>query len=271
MSDVSLRDTVERLERQLRDVRRLQGRLEALDELMPTLSGVLDIREVFERVSSIARKVIPHDALSLPLLTRDKNNIEVYAVTGSTTRFPQTLPLPEHLRPLVTSPWDHIIHSDIQADELQRSLPPGQAGYRGELVVPVRLHGELLGALDFLSLETDVYAPSDALVARRIADHVALALSHQRLAEELRRNEELRAREARLGMLDTLLATVTDTGELKDQFDRISEIARKMLAHDALVLAVMVPDGVQARAYAYSGLGPSASPQILRVPEAVLR
>jgi transcriptional regulator of acetoin/glycerol metabolism len=36
-------------------------RLENLDELLPTLAGVLDIREVFERVSAIARRVLPHD------------------------------------------------------------------------------------------------------------------------------------------------------------------------------------------------------------------
>jgi PAS domain S-box-containing protein len=70
-------------------------RLEALDELLAALSGVLDIREVFERVSAIAKKVIPHDALSLPLLTDDKNHIVVYAITGDAKRFPETLPLPD--------------------------------------------------------------------------------------------------------------------------------------------------------------------------------
>jgi len=32
------------------------ARLEALDDLLPTLAGVLDIREVFERVSSIVSR-----------------------------------------------------------------------------------------------------------------------------------------------------------------------------------------------------------------------
>jgi len=173
-------------------------RLEALDELLPTLIGVLDIREVFERVSGIARSVIPHDALSLPLITEDRNHLVVYAVTGYTSRIPETIPIPDHHRPLLTSAWDHVVSHDIQADPLERVTPPGQAGYRARLLLPVRIHGELLGALDFLSLQPGVYTVGDALVARRIADHVALELSHQRLAEEARRNVELRAREARL-------------------------------------------------------------------------
>ena len=35
-------------------------RLENLDELLPTLAGVLDIREVFERVSVIAKSLRQH-------------------------------------------------------------------------------------------------------------------------------------------------------------------------------------------------------------------
>ena len=80
-----------------------------------------------------------------------------------------------------------------------------------------------------------VYQPADAVVARRIADYVALALSHQRLADQARPAEELRARTATLELLDDLLATLIDTGELPDVFDRISAIARKVLAHDTVV------------------------------------
>jgi PAS domain S-box-containing protein len=173
-------------------------RFEALDELLPALAGVLDIREVFERVSDIARQVIPHDSLSLPLVSEDRNHLVVYAVTGYTSRIPEAVPLPDHHRPLLTAPWEHLIQADIQEDPLERLTPPAQAGYRARLCVPVRIHGEFLGALDFLSMQPGIYSVGDALVARRIADHVALELSHQRLAEEARRNEELRAREARL-------------------------------------------------------------------------
>jgi transcriptional regulator with GAF, ATPase, and Fis domain len=226
---------------------------------------------VFERVSTVAKKVLPHDALSLLLVTDDRENVIVYAITGNTIQFPETVPVPAHHRALLTSPWDHLIHPDLQTDPLERGTPPGHAGYRARLLVPIRLEGQTSGAIDFLSLQPAIYTAGDALVARRIADHVALALSHQRLAEQSRRNEELRAKEARLEILDELLATVTDTGEIKDHFDRISEIARKVLPHDALVLPVVLPDGTHARAYASSGPQPDVPPKIVRIPEAILR
>ena len=39
--------------------------LQALDALLPALAGVLDIREVFDRVSAIAQQVLPHEGVVL--------------------------------------------------------------------------------------------------------------------------------------------------------------------------------------------------------------
>lgn len=245
--------------------------LAMLDGLLATLAGVLDIREVFERVSEITRKVIPHDIMSLLRLTDDRNHLLLHAITAEGTQFPQTIPLPEHHRAMLDSHWEYVIDPDMQAHPLERLTPPALAGYRSRLLMPVRVAGVGFAAIDILSRQVNRYTAGDVLVARRIADHVALAMSHQRLAEQARKNEELQAREARLALLDELLATATDTGELKDQFDRISEIARKVLPHDAMTLPVLMPDGVHVRAYAFSGLGPAASPEIVRVPEALLR
>lgn len=157
MNDTALHETIERLQRELQEAKEFHRRLEALDELLPTLSGVLDIRDVFERVAAIARRVIAHDSLSLPLITADKNNLVVYAVSGYSSRIPEAIPLPDHHRSLLTDPWDHIIAVDIQDDPRERVTPPGQAGYRARLLVPVRIQGETLGALDFLSLQTGIH------------------------------------------------------------------------------------------------------------------
>src|SRR5262245_45770281 len=84
-------------------------------------------------------------------------------VARSRYQFPETVPLPDHHRPLVTSPWEHIVWQDIQTDPLEKASPPGATGYRGHLLVPVRLQSETLGGLDFLSLQPDVYTADDVL------------------------------------------------------------------------------------------------------------
>jgi transcriptional regulator with GAF, ATPase, and Fis domain len=243
--------------------------LELLDGLLNTLSGVLDVRQVFEQVSAVARKVIAHDMLTLLLVTPDPDQAVVYAVSGREVRFPTTFKLAEHQKALLADRWEYLIHPDMQADPLESRQRPALAGYRGRLLVPVRIQDEFVGALDFLSYEPNRYSKADVLVARRIADHLALALSHHRLADEVRRHEELRVRTTNLDLLDELLAALIDSGDLPDVFGRISTIAGKVLAHDAVLLFVQLPDGQRSRIYASSGARGQV-PQETAVPPELL-
>ena len=68
-------------------------RLAALDALLPTLFRVLDIREIFDRLSEIVTGVLPHDFMALGIFSNDRPEFEVYAQT-SASRLPQTVPNP---------------------------------------------------------------------------------------------------------------------------------------------------------------------------------
>ncbi|MEZ5286648.1 MAG: GAF domain-containing protein [Vicinamibacterales bacterium] len=168
----------------------------ASEQLLRAISPALDVRDVFQQVAAIARSLVPHDMVSLPLIDEDGRHVIVHAVAGSDVTFPARVPLPDHMQALVHEPWDFIVHPDLQADPRERVMPPGQAGYRARLVVPIRIQGRLAGALDFFSFEPDRYSEADVPTAQRIADHVALALAHQRLAEEARRVSEATAHAA---------------------------------------------------------------------------
>jgi transcriptional regulator with GAF, ATPase, and Fis domain len=266
MSDGEL----ERLRRQVRN-------LEDLDELLRTLTGVLDIRQVFGRVSEIAAKVLPHDALVIrQMIEGDITRARNFALSGL-----DGLPLPEESAvaepALLTEPWDHFLVDDLTTRPSDSYTPLARIGLRSLLSLPVRLEGRLAASVTFLSKTIGRFTRDDVLVGRRIADQVALAMSHQRLADEHRRAEGLRASAAQLELLDELLAVVTGTGALPDVFGRVSAIARKVLPHDALVLTAVLPDGVRARAYAaaYADASSAASapgklPEIVAVPPRML-
>ena len=243
-------------------------RLAVVEELLTPLAGVLDVRDVFTRVSDIAGRVLPHDAISLPVITEDETRVLAFATTATGT-YPATHAVPDVLRRLMTEPWEFEIFDDLQitpaADPYNASM-----GYRAELRVPIRLDGRLLALLVIVSKAPAVYRPSDVVVARRIADYVALALSHQRLAERARSADELRARTATLEILDDLLTTLIDSGELPDVFDRISTIARKVVPHDMLLMVVATPDGRHARTYACSGDSPFQVSDVWDIPSEIL-
>ena len=53
-----------------------------LDGLLAALTGVLSLRQAFDRVSEIAAKVIAHDAMTIIRPTDDPGFANVYAVRG---------------------------------------------------------------------------------------------------------------------------------------------------------------------------------------------
>jgi GAF domain-containing protein len=56
----------------------------------------------------------------------------------------------------------------------------------------------MLGDLFFLSRRANTYSEDDVDLARRVADHLALAIAHERLAEEARRTTQAQEQASRL-------------------------------------------------------------------------
>src|SRR2546422_7868139 len=92
--------------------------------------------------------------------------------------------------------------------------PPWVAmGYPSWLRLTVRLRGDVLGFLNFLSRAPDSYTEADVPAARRIADLVALAFAHERLAEDGRRRAEAQQRAVQLETRGARLTAELDAAE----------------------------------------------------------
>ena len=99
----------------------------------------------------------------------------------------------------------------------------------------MRLEGKIVGALSFHATATGRYGEEDVELAGRVADQVALAFSHQRLAEEAKRAEEARREAARL---EARVRALSDELESRDGFGRIvgaSPAWRAVLVHASKV------------------------------------
>jgi hypothetical protein len=187
------------------DLERLRT-LEQVDRLLPTLFHVLDVREIFDRLSALARDVLRHDLAALGVFNEDLSRVELYVQTtdGPMRDRGGVMPYPA----VQTRAWLYRFVDDLRIHPVERGEETAAAGGRSSIRVAIRLEDRVLGALNFTSRELKPYTASDLVIARRIADYVALALSHQRLADEARRAEALRERTANLEMLDELLKTL---------------------------------------------------------------
>jgi transcriptional regulator with GAF, ATPase, and Fis domain len=204
----------------LADVERARvQRHRELDELGPALASALDLREVFDQVSAIARRVLPHDRMTLGLLSEDLTENRLWAVSGDRSTLPETYPIPESEREQMALGFQIV--SDAESE-----LPPDSArraillalDFRSSLRVPIRLEGQIVGALSFHAAGKGRFGEQDVELAGRVADQVALAFSHQRVAEEAKRTEEARLEAARL---EARVRVLSDELESRDGFGRI--------------------------------------------------
>jgi transcriptional regulator with GAF, ATPase, and Fis domain len=104
-------------------------------------------------------------------------------------------------------------------------------GVRSALRVAIPLGSAVFGSLFFLARDPGRFSDEDVDFARRVADHLALALSHQHLAEAERRDAAARETAARL---EAQVATLTRELEARTGQRRVVGHSRQwqdVLAH----------------------------------------
>jgi two-component system response regulator AtoC len=207
-------------------------RLELAAGLLPTLLHVLDVRDVFDRLSTVSQAALPHDMLMLVLFNEDLTSMTVYARTGMGDDLGRVFPQP--YAPAVTDAWDFDIIDDRTVYPLERDRPPTQLGMRSSLRMPFRFDGRTIGGLAFHAREPRKYTNHDVPIARRLADHVAVALSHHILAQRLAEQARNAAR------LESRVQALTDELNTRTGYHRVvgeSKGWRQVLTHATQVAA----------------------------------
>lgn len=240
-----------------------------LDSVLATLANAKDVRDVFDQVSEIGKAVLPHDAMTIVVAGENPGKVRIYAATGAMSHLPLQAEVPLPNQPLLDSPNDHALIADLSLDRHYHSIPATRAGMHAMLMMLNRVSGRVHSAVNFLSATPGRFTPADVPIARRIADFIGLAVAQQRVADEARRAQILENRTANLELLDELLKTLGNTGELAEVIDRISELTRKVLPHEATVLAVYLADGAHARRYVSSGFDASGLADVVELPEGI--
>jgi len=213
--------------------------LDGYVELLRAITDVLDIRTVFPRVSEVANKMLPHDAMIMSAVD-ENGNVVREAATRDTRELPGALEL-------TVPTGSEMIVDDLRTDsrpvtesrEVRARLV--RAGYRSLLSVGTHARDQAV-RVGFLAKQPEAFQSCDLPIARRIAHHVALAVSHERLAEAVGRLAETRARaeclEARVRVLAQELESKSHIRIVGDssQWHDVLKKAARVAATDTTVL-----------------------------------
>jgi formate hydrogenlyase transcriptional activator len=173
--------------------------VEASDELLRALSAVLDIRQVFPQISQIAATVLPHDLLTFAFLNGQRE-----VVVQATSHDWAPLPTRLKVHHVIPESGGSAIIGDFEEPDACPPVEPHQfwdlvrsAGYRSMLAVHLPARDQML-SIGFWSKRSHAFDERQLGMARRIADHVALAVSHEQLAALAREAAEAKLRADRL-------------------------------------------------------------------------
>jgi len=168
--------------------------LHAFHDLLCTLAATLDVRDVFQRLSAIVARIIPHDHVELALLTNGAH-LSVYASTGDGLVGRESL---QAVR-------------DLSVARIFNEASTGR-GLQCGVRVPVWAGSQPIGTLTLLSRHSDMYSQRELILAQRVADYLAVVIAHQRLAEAARQTAESRASAERL---ERRVKMLVEEGDLK--------------------------------------------------------
>jgi transcriptional regulator with GAF, ATPase, and Fis domain len=206
--------------------RRRRERLDQLEAALASVTQSLDVHEVFERISEAVQPVLPHQLLVLSEIDEVERCVRITATAGSCDIEAPTEPIALTLQEFEMGRLDADIVQDIQADvkpNTDRNRCLISTGMRSWLRVPVLPTGEKRGSLSLAHREPGRYGPRDVEVVGRLADRIALMLSHQRLAEEARLAAEASERATRLeATVETLTRELESQGRA-----RVTGVSRK--------------------------------------------
>ncbi len=179
--------TYRQLEQQQRD------RLEALDRIGYAIASSLDVSEIFETFAAQAAQLVPHEAISVTLLSEDGHSLERFALAAATQITPQAGErqlLDETVAGLVVRSGQTIWTNDMASDERFRGKNDQRwiaEGFRHFISTPLRARERVTGSLNILKRGDDPYSEADVMVAEQIANQIAIFLDNMYQYERMRR------------------------------------------------------------------------------------
>jgi transcriptional regulator with GAF, ATPase, and Fis domain len=94
--------------------------------------------------------------------------------------------------------WEYNLVDDMLEVADQRDLIAAKSGYRAALRIPIRIDGDLVAGLAFLSFTPGRYTTADVAAARRITDRLQVSFLREHGARASKRADEASERAARL-------------------------------------------------------------------------
>ena len=176
-----------------------------LADIGRAVGSTLDFNQVFERVATEARKLIPYDRLLVNLMRADDNEFVVAYAAGIDNpgrQLGKSYPSEGTTTGVVVNTRTGILVQPTDAEEIKHLYPNLYAtfntGLRSTMSVPLIAMDEVIGCLTFRSRKPKAYTEQDLHLTEKIGMQIAGAIANAQLFEDLSETDKsLRESEAK--------------------------------------------------------------------------
>jgi two-component system response regulator FlrC len=199
------------------ELRERAATLELLEHSLATLTDAGEVGDLFERLSALARQLLPYDSLALHAMPPAGAPARRYSIgmvdSGHRSDLVDVPP------GFVRDPdWEYDLVDDVTTRAEPFEPLVAETGIRAILRVPVRLDGRFVAVLTILSRKPGLYEHHHVQIARRIADRLALGFARERGVEEAKRADAASERAARL---ESRVRTLTEELDARTGYRRV--------------------------------------------------
>jgi formate hydrogenlyase transcriptional activator len=248
-------ESTEAAERQLRHER---DRLQLLLDVNNSVTATLDVRELFQAISTSLKSIIPYDGAGMTIYEQEYKQLRVYALDSQAFK---EGPLTEGtVIPINGTPGEVVFasrqttifgpqdYARMTSPMVQRILAQG---IKTGCMAPLISHGQMLGTLSVASLRENAFTRQDAELMTQIAGQVAIAVENALNFEKARVAEKALTRERnRLRLLLDISNRLTSRLNLQELLEAVSSCLREVLHHTAAVLLLYDPESKHLRTHA---------------------
>jgi signal transduction histidine kinase len=185
--------------------------LESLYAVAQSIISSLDLREILERVTRDACRLMDTKVCSLMLLDAARDRLELRACHGASAEYLRKPPLPvadSLVGSVVTRGKPLRVYNVQEHDAYRHTELARQEGLVSLLSVPLTVDETVLGALNVYTAQPYRYSNQDIRILSALANLAAVAIENARLHEKIVDVEEQLRRNERLSTLGLLAAEI---------------------------------------------------------------
>jgi GAF domain-containing protein len=180
-----------RVEERTFELKKRATQLEAVSSVARTIASVQDIDTLLPKITRLVGEQFGFYHVGIFLLDQQRRNAILSAANspGGERMLDRQHRLPLDSHSIVGYSASHgepRIALDVGADSVYFNNPD-LPDTRSEMAVPLRVAGNVIGALDVQSMETNAFSQEDISVLATLADQIAIAIENARLFGEARK------------------------------------------------------------------------------------